>query len=396
MSNTSDNALNVYVGQPGLQVSYNGGNLYISGSLVTVAAGTIAVTKNTTNYIYLLFSNNTVTANTSGFPSACFPMATVVVDNERPTTITDSRADFVTPVSDQGTFVSDVFESGTANPASAGVVRLAKTDAIKWRDNANAADIAISLNASDEIVLPNISLTGTVRWPAGTINADVVDFSNVVRGAGYKYIRMGTYDTPVPDNTTGLFHSYGLITSNGSIGFLQYHMMRGTGSSEIMGIEVDTENMSVGVSHPSKQVSGAFFASITSASATLATAADHTDGMFALRGKVYSADGSTSVAGSRVATIWLDAQLLGGNHSCDFFNIYSTGGGKQYKAWADFKLPAGETAGWLNLFSFEFDGTQAPFVAGAAAKAVDTVTQAFNLRIDINGTDYYIPVMAVA
>ena len=144
MSNTSDNALNVYVGQPGLQVSYNGGNLYISGSLVTVAAGTIAVTKNTTNYIYLLFSNNTVTANTTGFPAASFPMATVVCDNERPTTLVDKRADFATPSTDQGSFVADAFTSSTASPAAAGSVRLAVSDKISWKNNAAAADISLA------------------------------------------------------------------------------------------------------------------------------------------------------------------------------------------------------------------------------------------------------------
>ena len=254
----SNNALNVYVGQPGLQVSYNAGVVYISGSLVAVASGTIAVTKNATNYIYLLFSNNTVTANTSGFPAACFPMATVVVDNERPTAVTDKRADFVTPSSDQGTFVSDVFKSSTALPSSAGVLRLAKSDAIKWRNNANGGDVAISLNASDAIVIGNVAPSGTFTW-TGSSTTDVLDFSGHTRAASMKFIRMGTYSTPVPDNTTGLFHSYGLITSDGSIGFLQYHMMRGTGSSDIMGIEVDTENMSVGASHPSNQVAGFSF-----------------------------------------------------------------------------------------------------------------------------------------
>jgi hypothetical protein len=36
--------------------------------------------------------------------------------------------------------------SGSANPASAGVVRLANADAIKWRNNANNGDILLNLN----------------------------------------------------------------------------------------------------------------------------------------------------------------------------------------------------------------------------------------------------------
>lgn len=39
--------------------------------------------------------------------------------------------------------------SKTTNPASAGVLRLAKTDAIEWRNNANSGDLALSVDGSD-------------------------------------------------------------------------------------------------------------------------------------------------------------------------------------------------------------------------------------------------------
>jgi hypothetical protein len=49
-------------------------------------------------------------------------------------------------------------KSGTANPASAGQVRLAKSDSINFRNNANTADVAaLSLNASDQAVLPTVA-----------------------------------------------------------------------------------------------------------------------------------------------------------------------------------------------------------------------------------------------
>jgi hypothetical protein len=39
----------------------------------------------------------------------------------------------------------------TANPAATGVVRLAKTDAVSFRNNANSADLPIGINASDAL-----------------------------------------------------------------------------------------------------------------------------------------------------------------------------------------------------------------------------------------------------
>lgn len=60
-------------------------------------------------------------------------------------------------------------KSETANPASAGNVRLAKTDSIKWRNNANGADIALAIDGSD-----NLTFSGTKVILSGLIvNADV-------------------------------------------------------------------------------------------------------------------------------------------------------------------------------------------------------------------------------
>lgn len=224
MASLQDNAFFVYVGEPGMQVSFNGGVLYISGSLVTVASGTIAVTKNTTNYIYLLFSNNTVTANTSGFPAACFPMATVVTDNDRPKTITDSRADYVTPSSDQGVFVADSFKSSTANPASAGVLRLAKTDAIKWRDNANSADLALSLDSSDILnfgmnILRSVTISDATL---GVSPSNKVIYSNVTiaaavtGGTQYHKAIQGLMTLATGSNPAEVWGLYGIVQASGT------------------------------------------------------------------------------------------------------------------------------------------------------------------------------------
>lgn len=57
----------------------------------------------------------------------------------------------------------------TANPASAGILRLAKTDAVKWRNNANGADLTLSIDGSDNLQFQStkILLSGAV------VNADI-------------------------------------------------------------------------------------------------------------------------------------------------------------------------------------------------------------------------------
>lgn len=50
------------------------------------------------------------------------------------------------------------YKSRTTSPASAGQIRLANTDTIKWRDNANAADIALNPKTSDNSILQYASL----------------------------------------------------------------------------------------------------------------------------------------------------------------------------------------------------------------------------------------------
>ena len=46
------------------------------------------------------------------------------------------------------------FQSLSANPAQSGIVRLADTDALAWRNHANTADVSLSKNSSDQLVSP--------------------------------------------------------------------------------------------------------------------------------------------------------------------------------------------------------------------------------------------------
>lgn len=69
--------------------------------------------------------------------------------------------------------LSQYFKSAAANIASAGVIRLAKGDAIEWRNNANSADLGLAVNSSDQLTYDgNVIATtsGSVLSITGTAN----------------------------------------------------------------------------------------------------------------------------------------------------------------------------------------------------------------------------------
>lgn len=65
------------------------------------------------------------------------------------------------------------YKSRTANPASTGQIRLAKTDTIDWRNNANSGDLPLGINGSDQLTYNGSVVqtgTGFVTSIIGTTN----------------------------------------------------------------------------------------------------------------------------------------------------------------------------------------------------------------------------------
>lgn len=56
---------------------------------------------------------------------------------------------------------SKYFKSLTVNIATAGAVRLAKTDTIDWRNNANSANLALGINGSDQLTFNGSPIAGS-------------------------------------------------------------------------------------------------------------------------------------------------------------------------------------------------------------------------------------------
>lgn len=68
--------------------------------------------------------------------------------------------------------LADYFTSITANPATAGRVRLAKTDSIDWRNNANSANLALGIDGSDNLTFNGTAVTqGGITALTGDVTA---------------------------------------------------------------------------------------------------------------------------------------------------------------------------------------------------------------------------------
>ena len=97
------------------------------------------------------------------------------------------------------------FYSGTANPATGGIIRLASTDGIYWRNNANSANIALTKNTSDQLLYSGAeivdatghlnlgSVTGTLAVGNGGTNSSTALNSNCVMiSSGGKVVELAT------------------------------------------------------------------------------------------------------------------------------------------------------------------------------------------------------------
>lgn len=75
----------------GLTYGYLGGNVRVATTVATVAAGTVSLTNNTSNYVEC-DGAGAVSANTTGFTAGSFPMAQIVTSGGAISSVTDKRA----------------------------------------------------------------------------------------------------------------------------------------------------------------------------------------------------------------------------------------------------------------------------------------------------------------
>lgn len=86
-------------------------------------------------------------------------------------------------VTSNGGFKATNFESSSANPASTGQLRLASSDAVAFRNNANTGDIFIGKNASDNITLPSLIIGGGSTITSVVKGSGTVTFTSITAPA---------------------------------------------------------------------------------------------------------------------------------------------------------------------------------------------------------------------
>jgi hypothetical protein len=78
---------------PGLRVTINEGSAVISNAVVDFPKADIALTANTTNYVYLDLALGLINKTTTGFPNGVWPICTAVTNATDVITLTDMRVD---------------------------------------------------------------------------------------------------------------------------------------------------------------------------------------------------------------------------------------------------------------------------------------------------------------
>lgn len=77
---------------------------------------------------------------------------------------------------------SAYFKSRTANIATTGILELAKTDTIAWRNNANGADISLGIDSSDNLIFNSLVIansSGSQTFTNKLLSDSTVKFANV-------------------------------------------------------------------------------------------------------------------------------------------------------------------------------------------------------------------------
>lgn len=115
-------------------------------------------------------------------------------------------------------------KSETASPAAAGVIRLAKTDAIAFRNAANSGDVALAKDTGDALTFAGNNVTGNPFLGANTTAgqsipnaaATIVVFGTVETDTDSAYAS-GTGRFTVPTGKGGQYNISGQIAWNGAL-----------------------------------------------------------------------------------------------------------------------------------------------------------------------------------
>lgn len=115
------------------------------------------------------------------------------------------------------------FRSKTANPATAGVVRLAAVDSIDWRNQANSSNLALGPNVADQLSWNSVNFAKTravVAYSASmTFDASAADQFVITATTGVAF----TINAPTNPTTGQRFTLRIRNTSGGALGVATFN-----------------------------------------------------------------------------------------------------------------------------------------------------------------------------
>lgn len=111
---------------------------------------------------------------------------------------------------------SSDFLTSSVNPAASGIVRLATGDSVCWRNFANTADVCLSKNSSDQIVIPGGGVTTSGPWVPGDLIKQDTTTGNIV-DAGIVAASVPTFTGTPTATHLATWSSSGVLQDGGTI-----------------------------------------------------------------------------------------------------------------------------------------------------------------------------------
>ena len=115
------------------------------------------------------------------------------------------------------------FTSQTANPASTGTIRLAHSDTIDWRNQANSGDLVLGVNASDQLTFQGSTFATS---PVSVSNGGTGDTSL----SAYSVLTGGTSSTNPVQSVSGTGIAGQALVSNGPATLPTWQNVAGSGT----------------------------------------------------------------------------------------------------------------------------------------------------------------------
>ena len=197
-------------------------------------------------------------------------------------------------------------------------------------------------------------------------------------------LRIGDYGTEIAlAGGEGIIRTYAKISSGTTVAALQFHWGFTTTTAPLIGSQMQMESHAA-----TPGPNGVMVLDLLAGVEDLKYIASGGDGLVALRCKVFSGNG-TNINGN-VFALWLDHQVNVGGPNAIEASIRGTTGGSVPDAFIQLETTSN---GWSQFLKLDASmATKQPFVATGCSVTVATVPY---LKVDVNGTQYGIPLIAI-